>query len=212
MSAITTMPPATARDWVPSPPYRLTLDQYERMVDEGILGARDRVHLIHGILVAKMVHKPPHAVVDELLGAELARVAPRGWHVRAAKPLRIPASDSEPEPDRCVVRGRIADYADRHPGPADVALVAEVADSSAAKDRGHAANLYGPAGIPVYWIVDVNARRVEVYSLAGPRGYGPPEFFTEGQSIPVVIGGRVRGRIAVKDILPPKPRRPKAGG
>lgn len=62
------------------------------------------------------------------------------------------------------------------------------------------------AGIPTCWIIDVNGRRVEVYNGPGPHGYGPPEIFAEGQSVPVIIDGRELGRIAVADILPRRPR------
>src|SRR5579883_1994894 len=123
----------------------------------------------------------------------------------------MPGRDSEPAPDRCVVRGKIADY-ERHPGPGDIALVVEIADASLADDHQLALEVYGPAGIRVCWIVDVNARRVEVSTRRGPEGYGPPELFVEGPSVPVVIRGRVVGRIAVKDILPPRRRRAKPGG
>jgi Uma2 family endonuclease len=219
MSAITTMVPTAAPsgpDWVPSPPYRLTLEQYERMVDEGILGEHDRVHLINGILVAKMTQNDPHCTADDLCDLALRRVIPAGWYIRGAKPIRIPGRagrrDSKPEPDRCVVRGTVLDYAERSPGPADVGLIVEIADSSLAADRKYAVELYGPARIPVYWIVDLLHRQVEVYTNPGPRGYRSTEVFKEGQSVPVAIGGREVGRIAVADILPPRRRRVKAGG
>jgi Uma2 family endonuclease len=187
----------------------MTVEEYERMVDSGILPSNPRFHLINGYVVEKMTHKPPHAISFQRCGAELGRIVPPGWHVRPALPIRLPGQSSEPEPDQCVVRGAIDDYLEQHPGAADVALVVEVADSSLADDRDYAANLYGPAGIPACWIVDVRGRRVEVYTAAGPHGYGPPTTFAEGQSIPVVIGGREVGRIAVTDILP---QRPAAGG
>ena len=214
MSTITpVLPPIPAPDpgWVPSRLYRMTVEQYEAMAASGAIPTSHRVHLINGYLVEKMTQKPPHVIADDLCGQELARVLP-GWYIRAAKPIRLPGQASEPEPDRCVVRGTILDYAERHPGPDDIALVVEVADSSLADDRKLATEVYGPAGIPVCWIVDVNARRVEVYTRRVPQGYGPPEFFEEGQSVPVVIRGRVVGRIAVTDILPPRPAAPAAGG
>ena len=110
------------------------------------------------------------------------------------------------------MRGTIVDYAERHPGPDDVALLVEVADASLPGDRKLAAEIYGPAGIPVYWILDVKGRRVEVYTRSEPQGYGPPAIFAERQSVPVVIGGREVGRIAVADILPPLRQRAEAGG
>ena len=48
----------------------------------------------------------------------------------------------------------------------------------------------------------MRGRRVEVYTGPGPRGYASSEVFTEGQSVPVVIGGREVGRIAVADLFP----------
>jgi Uma2 family endonuclease len=219
MSAITTKSPTDAPagpDWVPSPPYRLTLEQYERMVDEGILGEHDRVHLINGILVAKMTQNDPHCTADDLCDVALRRVIPAGWYIRGAKPIRIPGRagrrDSKPEPDRCVVRGTILDYSQRTPEPADVGLVIEIADTSLAEDRRYATDLYGPARIPVYWIVNLLHRQVEVYTDPRPRGYRSTEVFKEGQSVPVVIGGREVGRIAVTDILPPRRPGAKAGG
>ena len=218
MPAITTMLPTlpTTPEWLPSPAYRLTLEQYERMVDEGIIGEHDRVHLINGILVAKMTQNDPHCTADDLCGLALEQLIPPGWYIRGAKPIRIPGGDgrrdSKPEPDRCVVRGTVRDYEERTPGPADVALVVEIADSSLAEDRKLAAEVYGPAGIPVAWIVDLRGRRVEVYTGPGPQGYGPPETFEEGQSVPVVIDGRELGRIAVEDILPSRRHRATAEG
>jgi Uma2 family endonuclease len=190
----------------------MTVEQYEAMAASGAIPTSHRVHLINGYLVEKMTHNPPHAVADERCGVALDRVLPPGWHARAAKPVRIPGRDSEPEPDRCVARGTIDDYAERHPEPDDVALIVEIADSSLADDHKLAAVVYGPAGIPVCWIVDVRGRRVEVYTDPGPQGYGPPEIFAEGQSVPVVIVGREVGRIAVTDMLPPRPAAPAAGG
>jgi Uma2 family endonuclease len=189
----------------------MTVDEYERMVAAGFIPSRNRIHLINGYLVDKMTHNPPHAIATQRCGRELGRVLPAGWHVRPALPIRLPAQDSAPEPDHCVARGTIDDYAERHPGPEDIALLVEVADSSLAEDRDYAARLYGPAGIPVCWIVDVNGRRVEVHTGPGAQGYGSSEVFAEGQSVPVVIAGREVGRIAVADILPPRPAGPQAG-
>src|SRR5262245_28341639 len=127
--------PASGSGWVPSRLYRMTVDEYEAMIASGAFKGRNRFHLINGYLVEKMTQDPPHRVADELCGVELARVLPAGrYHVAAAKPVRLPGRDSEPEPDRCVVRGTIRDYEGHHPGPGEIALIVEVADSSLAED------------------------------------------------------------------------------
>jgi Uma2 family endonuclease len=197
--------------WVPSPLYRMTVDEYEAMVASGAFQGRNRFHLINGYLVEKMTRKPPHTVADDLCGRELVRVLP-GWYIRGDKPVRLRGQDSEPEPDRCVVRGTPRDYEDRHPGPGDIALIVEVADSSLAADRKLATEVYGPAGIAVYGIVNLIDRQVEVYTGPGPQGYASTGVFAEGQSVPVVIDGQEYGRIAVEEILPSRRPAPQAGG
>lgn len=206
---MTTIPGAP--DWIPPRLRRMSVEEYERLAASGIIPSSSRYHLINGYLVEKMTHNPPHATSFQRTGAELGRVVPAGWHIRPALPVRLPAQASSPEPDHCVARGTIDDYADRHPGAADVALVVEVADSSLAEDREYAARVYAPAGIPACWIVDVNHRQVEAHADPGPHGYRSITTFTEGQSVPLVIDGREVGRIAVVDMLaPPRPQTPAA--
>ena len=205
--------PAPDPGWIPSPLYRMTVEEYEAMVESGVLRSRNRFHLLNGYLVAKITQNPPHAVADEALGTALVRILPADrYHSRAAKPVRLPGRDSEPEPDRCVARGRLLDYADHHPGSGEIAVIVEIADSSLAADRKLATEVYGPAGIPVYWIVNLIHRQVEVYTDPSPVGYRSTEVVPEGQSVPVVIDGQTVGWIAVSDILPPPPAAPQPGG
>jgi Uma2 family endonuclease len=199
MSTITRQLPRPP--WFPGPPFRMSLEKYEAMVDAGVLTKRDKVHLINGVLVAKMNQNGPHATADLLCNTALTATIPAGWHVRPDKPVRLPP-DSKPEPDQCVVRGSIRDYTGPEPTAADVGLVVEVADTSLKEDRAMAL-VYGAAGIPVYWIINVNARQVEVYTLRQRGGgYGKPRVFKVGQSVPVVLDGVEVGRIAVADVLP----------
>jgi len=204
MSTITVPQPKKSTadpSWIPSSLYRLTLEQYEAMVDSGIFTGRENVHLINGYLVAKMTQNTPHATADDLCGDQLDRVIPPGWYVRVAKPIRLPTESSEPEPDRCVVRGGIRDYSTRHPGPADIALVVEVADSSLAEDR-NMAQVYGRAGIPIYWIINLIDRQVEVYANPDASGYQSLEVLVPPHFLNVVIDGAEVGEIAVADVLP----------
>ena len=102
---------------------------------------------------------------------------------------------------RCLLaRGTVDDYVGGHPGPADVALVVEVADTTLAKDRRRK-RTYGPAGIPVYWIVNLRDRKVEVYTSPGPDGYASRTDYSPAMNVPLVINGATVGEIAVTDIL-----------
>jgi Uma2 family endonuclease len=188
-------------DWVPAPLYRLGLDQYEAMVASGAFAPSDQFVLINGYLVAKVTQNDPHCTADDLCGAALGRLIPSGWYIRASKPIRLPSQVSKPEPDRCVVRGAIRDYSHQSPGPADVALVIEVADTSLAEDR-KLAKIYGGSGILSYWIVNLVDRQVEWYTLPYADGYHSRQDFTPGEEVPVILDGIEVGRIPVTDILP----------
>jgi Uma2 family endonuclease len=187
--------------WIPSPLYRFSLERYEELVESGAFTTRDRFHLINGYLVAKMTQNPPHTTADELCREALQRVIPPGWTIREAKPVRIPNRASKPEPGRTVVRGTIRDYARRDPDPHEVALIVEVADSSLHDDRERT-RVYGGGGIPVYWIINLVDRQIEVYTMPDQSGYQSRTIFQPGQAVPAVIDGVEVGRIAVDDLLP----------
>ncbi len=69
------------------PPFRMSIDKYERLVGAGVFTKRDKLQLIDGILVVKVTQNPPHSVADLLCGKALARVVPAGWHLRPDKPV-----------------------------------------------------------------------------------------------------------------------------
>ncbi len=181
--------------------FRISVAKYEAMVASGAFTKADRCELIEGNLVEKMTKNPPHSVVVGLCQNAIDRALPPGWHTRPEQPMSIPNRDSEPEPDVAVVRGQIRDSLDNHPGPADIGLIVEVADSSLADDRAMAAT-YGGGGIPVYWIVNVAGRQLEVYANPAGGAYPAPTILAEKESVDLTIGGQVVGRIAVADLLP----------
>jgi Uma2 family endonuclease len=193
-------PPAVPDDFI----FRLSVDQYHEMIKAGILTSDDPVELLEGWLVQKMPKNPAHRLAKRLFRDALAAALPPGWHVEEQEP--VTTSDSEPEPDVTVIRGTPRDYAQHHPGPADLALVVEVSDSTLRRDRGRKKRIYARAGVPVYWIVNLPDRRVEVYT--GPSGlaetpdYGQRQEFGPSESVPVIIDGTEVGRLTVADLLP----------
>ena len=76
-----------------------------------------------------------------------------------------------------------------------------MSDSSLADDRAMV-RIYGPAGLPIYWIVNLVDRQVEVYSGPQPDGYATRDVYRPGNYVPFVLDGTIVGQIAVDDILP----------
>lgn len=189
---------------VPAVPiWRLSVNQYHAMVAAGILTDDDPVELLEGWLVPKMPKNPAHRLSTQLTRTALERVLPVGWFVDAQEPITLP--DSEPEPDVVVVRGDRRQYQNRHPGPGDVALVIEVADTTLQRDRTIKKRLYARAGIPHYWIVNVIDRQVETFTR--PQGgneadYGDAQIHRAPGDVWVVLDGRPIARVAAGDLLP----------
>ena len=84
--------------------YRLTVDQYERMVGDGTIAEDDPVELLDGMLVRKMPKGPRHEVAVWMGRRRIESALPVGWHLRVEASVRIPDYD-EPQPDISVVRG-----------------------------------------------------------------------------------------------------------
>jgi Uma2 family endonuclease len=212
MSTITSTP-STASPMVPgasipiaaSPDvYRFTNDQYERMGETGILTEDDRVELVEGLIYRKPMKNGPDSISCRRSATALTRVVPaEGYFVTREDPVGIPGRSSMPEPDVSVVRGNSDDYLDQ-PGAADVPMVVEVAAGKGllAHARGDKLGAFAGGGIPIYWIINLIDRQVEVYSDPIQGHYAAVSIFKPGQQVPVVIDGQLLASIAVDDLLP----------
>lgn len=186
------------------PIWRLSIGQYHRMVQAGILTDDDPVELLEGWLVTKMPKNPPHRLATQLTREALAAALPPGWFADAQE--LITTEDSEPEPDVVVVRGARRDYRDRHPGPEDIALVIEISDTTLQRDRTLKKRLYARAGIPIYWIVNLADNQLEVYSgpasTADTPDYQQHQVYTVDDDAPLLLVGNEVGHLSVRDLLP----------
>ena len=183
---------------------RFSVARYQRMIETGVLTSEDKVELLENYLVLKMPRNPPHDGTLQLITESLPRHLPVGWRIRVQ--LTIVLSDSQPEPDFAVVRGDARSYLTRHPTPADVGLVIEVADSSLLRDQRDKTRIYARANIVCYWIVNVVDRRIEVYTQpSGPTAvpaYGAFQSYQPGDHLPLVLDGNPVTTLPVADLLP----------
>ncbi len=184
----------------------ITVEEYFQIINSGALGPEPKVELIEGVIVDKMTKTNPHIIATDLVQYLLIRLVPAGYYFSMGNPVIIRARNSVPEPDAVVARGNPRDIRDQGRLPESTALAVEVADTSYTLDRDRKSKLYASAGIPIFWLLDLNRRRLEVFS--NPTGqddqarYEKTETFEEKQEAPFVLDGQEIGQFAVSEILP----------
>jgi Uma2 family endonuclease len=165
---------------------RFTVDEYHRMAKAGILHEDDRIELIEGDLIEMGVIGSRHmACVIDLNRRFILGLGDRAI-VSIQNPVRL-SSRSEPEPDVVLLRPRTDGYREALPGPEDVLLLIEVADSTLGYLRDTKLALYAAAGIPEVWIWDLKRRRVLLHRDPAGRSYRTVEVVERGEIAPAVF-------------------------
>jgi Uma2 family endonuclease len=143
-------------------PHRLTVQQYRRMAEAGVLAPDARVELIEGVIVDLAPIGSRHAAAANKLTRALTAAVGTRAIVSVQNPLRL-GERSEPQPDLALLRPRADFYAESPPTAADALLVIEVAQATAAYDRGVKVPLYAKHGVPEVWIVDLDFSLVRFF-------------------------------------------------
>jgi Uma2 family endonuclease len=154
--------------------HRLTADEYHQLVESGGFGEDTRVELIDGLILDMSPKTPAHErVISRLAQRFYAEIDLDRYEIRVGAPLSL--GNSEPEPDLVVL-----DRAVPHPyHPATAELVVEVAVSSRRRDLRVKPRLYPSAGVPVYWVVDVDGGRAVAHADPVDGEYRRVEVVTE---------------------------------
>jgi Uma2 family endonuclease len=181
--------------------FRMSVEEYERLGDAGVITPESRLELIEGNLVTKPMQNDPHASTVETLTESFIRTAPPGWRVRIQLPIRI--LESLPEPDAVFAVGDRKSKPGRHPTAKEIGLVVEVSESSLGYDRTIKMPLYSRAGIPEYWIVNLQDSTVEVYTdPTYDNGYANRRDYKQEESVPLVLNGETITSFRVAELLP----------
>lgn len=206
-----TLPPPPISAGEPTPNRkRWTRRDCEFLVNNGLLVGR--YELIDGEIISKMGQNAPHSFVINRFNGRLIRLFGEDF-VRIQSPIDVADADrntNDPEPDAAVTRGPATDYAVRQPGPQDVLLVVEVADTTLRYDTTTKAALYARAGIPDYWVVDVNGRRLLMHRSPQNGVYQSVVEYAEGESVAPLEN--VQASVMVGDLLPPVSVQNSEGG
>ena len=137
--------------------------EYYQMAKAGVLKPDDRVELIEGEIIKMSPIGSPHAACVSRLVRLLPKRIGETAILSVQNPVRL-SDFSEPVPDVSLLRPRKDYYAARHPLPADVLLIIEVADTTLLTDRNIKVPLYARSGIPEIWLANLPKEMIEVYA------------------------------------------------
>jgi hypothetical protein len=183
--------------------YRMTPRRFRKAIEAGVFG-ENHVELLGGIPFI-MSENPPHILASIRVHAALGALAaaPR-WVVN--KEHRLELGQWLPLADGVILRGPDTTYGTRMARADDVALLVEIADTSYPRDSGIKLRRYASFRIPVYWIVDLNRRHVEVRTQPFGKGkhadYAHCDIYQENDHVPLMLDGQEVGRIPVASLLP----------
>jgi Uma2 family endonuclease len=171
----------------------LSRKEYDRMAELGFFDHDPHVELLEGVLVRMSPQGEHHAVIVTRLLKLLARAIDDSLAVRPALPF-VAGPYSEPEPDLAVVR----DDSTLRAHPSEALLLIEVSNTSLRYDRTAKLAAYAKACVPEYWIVDVNAMTVEVYTEPKGKRYLRSQVLRDGDVLrPTLLPGIA---IAIADL------------
>lgn len=175
-----------------------SIDEYEQMIEKGILTKNDRVELIRGEIVEMApIGLRPAACVVRLTGL-FHKLLGETVMVSVQNPVQL-HDDSEPQPDRALLKRRVDAYAAKRPTEGDVLLLVEVTDSTRLTDRAVKVPLYAEAGIAVVWVVNVDEGVIEVY--ANPVGGSYQRTDMLGPGTMLALPGGLPGSINVGEVF-----------
>jgi len=203
MTATATLTPPSAPPTPGPQPHRWTIAEYRQLGKLGLFHDT-KTMLIDGEILTMVLPAPPHDTSLSLAMEYLRTAFPVGHYVRNQMALDI-GTRNDPGPDLAVVQGSIRDYATRTPTSA--VLVVEVADSSLFLDTTKKAELYATAGVPDYWVIDLDGRRLLVYRDPAPfpAGLGATAYRTHqtlGPADSIAPLAAPGAAVRVADLLP----------
>jgi len=187
----------------PLPRKRFTRSEVARMAEIGLFDGQ-RFELIDGDLIDKMGQKPPHANAIRRCMRQLLQIFGAD-SVLIQLPIEAGAADREwnqPEPDLAVLSDAEGEFSQRHPNGSELALAIEIADTSLYQDMARKRELYARAGVPEYWVLDLNGRRLIVHRALNPQTAQYDRVLGYAEHETIAVACRPSPEILVSALLP----------
>ena len=161
---------------------RFTVAEYERMGQIGIFSEDDRVELVCGEIIAMPPIGERHAACVDFLTQLITLRLRRSAIVRVQSSVRLD-EHSQPQPDITILKRRDDFYRHAHPGPEDILLIVEVADTTLEYDMKVKVPLYARAGIPETWLVNLRGGRIKAYADPAKGSYQMITSYARGEEV-----------------------------
>jgi Uma2 family endonuclease len=160
----------------------ITVREYTKMLQVGILREDDHVELIAGEIRQMSPIGPYHAAIVNRLAELLITLLKQSFSIAIQSPIQLDDM-SMPQPDLAVMIRRNDHYAGSAPTANDVLLVIEVSDTTADYDRKEKMPRYASAGIPEMWLIDLSTQTIEKYTHPRPSRYQDIQIRESGDTI-----------------------------
>jgi Uma2 family endonuclease len=171
---------AVMTDRLPRP--RVSVEEYYRMAEVGLIAPDARTELIEGEVIEMAPMGSPHAGRVSQLSHLIFPALGNSGLMRVQLPVHLD-DYSEPMPDLAVVRPQKEFYSSRHPGSADTLLIVEVSDSSLRFDRDVKVPLYSRHQVPEVWLLDLSRDRIHFFRAPRDGTYTDVSFIDEPNAV-----------------------------
>lgn len=178
----------------------LSVEEYHKMGESGIIAAQEEVELIEGQIITKPMKGTSHEAAITRVERALRNRLDNRVLLRLQSAVRL-SDYSEPEPDIALVYPDPMDYEDHHPTPPEIYLIVEIADTTLKRDTEFKANVYAKAAINDYWVLDLTNRQLYVFREPTPTGYQNQQILSDDATISPLAFPNIT--ISVSEMLRP---------
>jgi Uma2 family endonuclease len=179
--------------------HRITVEEYDAMIENGVFDENDQVELLNGAIVEKMPKGNKHSAATDRIAKFFDRNFNEILFVRNQNPIWLDEF-SEPEPDIVLAMPRADEYENSHPTAQEIYLILEVSDSTLGYDRNTKGEAYARAGIRQYLVLNVPEKTLEDYREPGADGFQSKQTLRAGQEFNLVAFPEIK--LNVSDFLP----------